>query len=147
METRIASLYDAASLGRLHSECFGVGQWSARQIADSLTLSTTRAWIAGDNKSPQGFIMCQLVRDEAEILTFCVTPHARRCGIGRGLLNTLILDCRHEKARMIYLEVAADNPAALALYEQAGFGAVGRRAGYYARGAEKIDAILLELIL
>ena len=48
----------------------------------------------------------------------------------------------------LFLEVGIDNPAASALYEQAGFQAVGRRAAYYRRGqAPAADAIVMRLAL
>jgi ribosomal-protein-alanine N-acetyltransferase len=42
----------------------------------------------------------------------------------------------------MFLEVAADNAAALEFYAQAGFVEVGRRPRYYANGA---DALVLRL--
>ena len=48
----------------------------------------------------------------------------------------------------MFLEVAEDNIAALALYHRAGFAAVGRRRGYYHRaGAAPVDAQVLRLDL
>jgi ribosomal-protein-alanine N-acetyltransferase len=48
------------------------------------------------------------------------------------------------RAEAMFLEVAADNPGAIALYAVAGFEAVGRRAGYYGRLAGgSVDAIVM----
>jgi ribosomal protein S18 acetylase RimI-like enzyme len=37
-----------------------------------------------------------------------------------------------------YLEVRADNAAAIALYEAEGFHPIGRRPGYYGRGTDAV---------
>jgi ribosomal-protein-alanine N-acetyltransferase len=45
---------------------------------------------------------------------------------------------------VLFLEVADDNPAALALYEGSGFEQAGRRRAYYARpDARRADALVL----
>ena len=48
----------------------------------------------------------------------------------------------------MFLEVAEDNPGAIALYERTGFTAVGRRASYYGRpGAQAVDAVVMRRTL
>ena len=50
--------------------------------------------------------------------------------------------------RVLWLEVAHDNDAALALYLRAGFETAGRRPGYYARGqGEYADALVMRRLL
>jgi ribosomal-protein-alanine N-acetyltransferase len=51
-------------------------------------------------------------------------------------------------ATRLFLEVADDNAAALALYARAGFSEAGRRPGYYARpDGVRQDALILALNL
>jgi ribosomal-protein-alanine N-acetyltransferase len=84
---------------------------------------------------------------EAEVLTLAVRPAQRRRGIARALVDAAAL-LASRTASAMFLEVADDNPAAVALYAQAGFAAVGRRAGYYARpGAPAADAIVMRRTL
>jgi ribosomal-protein-alanine N-acetyltransferase len=47
----------------------------------------------------------------------------------------------------MFLEVAVDNVAALALYRSRGFEAVGRRPGYYSRPDGPIDAMIMRVDL
>jgi ribosomal-protein-alanine N-acetyltransferase len=48
----------------------------------------------------------------------------------------------------MFLEVAEDNPGAIALYAQTGFTSVGRRGGYYARaGGPAVTAIVMRRAL
>jgi [ribosomal protein S18]-alanine N-acetyltransferase len=79
--------------------------------------------------------------DEAEILTFGVVPEARRRGHGGSLLREAIGAARAKGAGAMFLEVAAGNAPALALYAREGFAEVGRRRRYYSDGA---DALVLK---
>ena len=54
--------------------------------------------------------------------------------------------CRRRAARL-FLEVAADNAAALALYRTAGMAETGRRADYYRRPGGAVDALVLSKVL
>jgi ribosomal-protein-alanine N-acetyltransferase len=87
-----------------------------------------------------GLLLLRVAADEAEILTIGVT--ARRRGIGRRLLAQAIASARAAGATAMFLEVAADNKAANALYAGAGFIQVGERRGYYPDGG---DALVLRL--
>lgn len=94
--------------------------------------------------TPVGIGLARIVIDEAEILALAVMPEARRGGRGRALLQGLVDHCITAGAATLFLEVAVDNVAALALYQGAGFREVGRRAAYY-RG--RVDAIVMRLDL
>jgi ribosomal-protein-alanine N-acetyltransferase len=69
-------------------------------------------------------------------------------GIGRRMVEGLVRAVKRAEVRRLHLEVAADNAAALALYQRLGFAEVGRRKGYYVRkGRPPVDALLLALEL
>jgi ribosomal-protein-alanine N-acetyltransferase len=87
-----------------------------------------------------GMVLARTAGDEAEILTLAVAPTARRRGIGAALLGATRDRAAARGATALFLEVAADNAPARALYASAGFVPVGKRAGYYADGG---DAIVL----
>ena len=86
----------------------------------------------------QGFIVCRAVADEAEILTLAVTPLVRRNGVGRALVEAAAGTANARGADSLFLEVASDNVAALALYAAAAFEPAGLRRGYYANGADAV---------
>jgi ribosomal-protein-alanine N-acetyltransferase len=69
----------------------------------------------------------------AEFAALLATPGAFATG-----------DARARSAATAHLEVAADNAAALALYDGAGYRRTGLRRGYYRRGdSTPIDAVLM----
>jgi ribosomal-protein-alanine N-acetyltransferase len=64
------------------------------------------------------------------------------------MVEGLIRAARRAEVKRLFLEVAADNIAALRLYKGLGFAAAGRRRAYYRRpGGQPIDAMVLALAL
>jgi ribosomal-protein-alanine N-acetyltransferase len=134
----------APALATMHAESFGRECWSLKQIQGSLAQPATRAWMACEGDVATGFIFCQMMPPEAEILTFCVNPARRQHGIGAALLGHALESLRAEGGRKMFLEVAADNSAARKLYERFGFTVTGTRANYYKRGVVTVDAVMYE---
>ncbi|HUO90091.1 MAG TPA: GNAT family N-acetyltransferase [Rhizomicrobium sp.] len=129
---------DAAPLAAIHGECFP-DPWDSRAIAELLAMPGAFAIAA-----PDGFILVRVAADEAEILTLAVLPKSRRQGTGRALAISAAAHARSIGARAMFLEVAAGNLAARALYRRLGFVRSGRRRGYYTSGREvPEDALVL----
>jgi ribosomal-protein-alanine N-acetyltransferase len=83
-----------------------------------------------------------------EVLTVGVAPAARQKGIGKALMTAALDAARQAGAETAFLEVAVDNPAAVALYAGLGFRRAGLRRGYYDRGeAGRADALVMRLDL
>ena len=90
-----------------------------------------------------GYLIGRAVAGEAEILTLAVEPDARRRGFGTLLVQRFLAQARNRAATSAFLEVAANNTPAIALYLQAGFAEVGRRRGYYEQaGHPATDALV-----
>ena len=142
MTLRFAEAGDVEALHDLHAQAFDA-PWPAAEIERLMRIMGGFAVLAED-AAPQGFILIRTVADEAEILTLAVAPQVRRRGVGRALVEAAALEAARRGARSFFLEVAEDNPAALALYESVDFHAVGLRRAYYARpGAPAADALVL----
>lgn len=139
---RMAGESDADTLTRLHASCFEHG-WSRRDFLDLLALSTSLGLVAGPAGQEVGFILLSDVAGEAEILTLGVAPAARRQGLGHQLLEAAMAQMRLRGVCRLFLEVAADNLAAITLYDRAGFIQVGRRKSYYERPDGCVDAFIM----
>ncbi len=130
----------AAAMADLHAACFTMPPpWSrpafASLLADPLVLAFAE---------PQALLVGRVVAGEAELLTLAVHPEARRHGIARRLLQQFHAEALARSATEAFLEVAATNRAAVALYAGAGYAEAGRRRGYYAMaGGAAIDALVL----
>lgn len=120
-------------LAELHQTCFPHKPWGADDFAD---LQKSGCEIIA---SQNGFIVWRATLDEAEIITIGVHPDARRSGIAAAMLGIMAADLKKRGVKHIFLEVAADNVAARALYEQDGFVQIGVRPKYY----DGIDAIMM----
>ena len=81
-----------------------------------------------------GFIITRQAGDECEVLTIVANSKKRRAGIASSLLAHALELSRLRGAHRMFLEVASDNKAALALYEKHGFKEISRRTGYYQQG-------------
>ncbi len=120
-------------LANLHAKCFPHKPWSVADFAD---LKKSGCEIIA---SQNGFIVYRQILDEAEIITIGVAPDARRTGIAAAMLGIAESDLKKSGAKHIFLEVAADNAPARALYEQNGYVQIGVRPKYY----DGIDAIMM----
>lgn len=132
----------ADALADIHATAFdgeNGAAWDAAAIVRLLALPGARVEAEAD-----GFILILVAADEAEVLTLAVRPEARGRGLGRRLVEAAAQTARENGAAHLFLEVADDNAAALALYARAGFVETGRRPGYYARpGGVRRDALVM----
>ena len=78
-----------------------------------------------------GFVLARSAADEAEILTIAIDPDFRAKGAGRRLMGDLVRKLYGDRVAKLFLEVDADNKAALSLYKALGFVKVGERKAYY----------------
>jgi ribosomal-protein-alanine N-acetyltransferase len=131
---------EPASLAAIHTAAFTTPRpWSADEFAALLT--GPGAFLCTE---PGGFLLGRVIADEAELLTIAVRPEIRQRGLGARLLATFLDEARARGAMTAFLEVAADNAAALRLYANVGFVETGRRPRYYTTpDGHRIDALVL----
>ena len=128
-----AEARDAEALAAIHAQGFHRG-WPREDFQSYIAGRDTPVYIACDaRRKIAGFAMLRLAADEAELITIAVDNRWRRKGIGKALMHALFEDLAMTPARKLFLEVAADNPAALKLYGAHGFRKISERQGYYAR--------------
>lgn len=126
-------------MAQIHAAAFTDARpWTAAEftsLLDSPHVFTSTA--------PHGFALVRVVAGEAELLTIAVDPAHQGQGTGRRLM-TRWMTLAAQSASDAFLEVAADNAPARALYGTCGFAQSGLRTAYYARaGAPAVDAVLM----
>lgn len=127
----------AIMLAVIHASAFPEGEaWGPDAMALSLELPGAFGLLSAGS----GMILVRVAGDEAEVLTLAVAQPAQRRGVGAALLDAAMTEAAARGAAAIFLEVSVGNEAARKLYTRAGFTEVGRRARYYADGA---DALVL----
>ena len=135
---------DAGALAALHARAFdepafGLTYWSQdRAAAPNLCVVAER----------DGVILAYcdgfLAGGGGDVNSVATREEARGQGWGRRALRGFLTEAARRGAAVIHLEVAETNEAARALYAACGFAPVGRRARYYADGA---DALVLAVSL
>jgi ribosomal-protein-alanine N-acetyltransferase len=130
-----ATADDIPVIADIHRTSFAQ-EWTADEIAALLSKPGVSALVARrgswwTSTRPVGFLLLRTVADEAEILTIAVHPSNRGGGIGHGLVAEALRRVYRERIGHVFLEVAADNEAALAIYRKLGFRMVGERPAYY----------------
>ncbi len=145
MEIRPITLDDARTVHALHEEGFPEAKWSYEGVFDLLALGTTFGWGAFSKGTCVGFIVAQVVREEAEILTFLVQEKIRGTGLGQRLYDTIETFLKNRQVLEIFLEVAKDNSVACKFYSKNGFLKISYRKGYYSKsGISAGDAISMK---
>jgi ribosomal-protein-alanine N-acetyltransferase len=135
----------ASEIAAMHGRLFDQ-PWDTPSVYRLLEHPGSTALIArhGFPKTSVGFVMGQIAADEAELLSIGVVESWQRLGLGSRLLLGLTRALERAQVRRLHLEVAADNTAALALYEAHGFSRSGLRKNYYQRpGGGSVDALTL----
>ncbi|MSU89547.1 GNAT family N-acetyltransferase [Rhodobacteraceae bacterium 2CG4] len=130
------------ALAALHASAFSgpPRPWTAEEFAGLLADPGVLLLTAGAD----AFLLARIAGPEAEVLTLCTAPSARRRGLARRLLDRLDAVLARRGVEELYLEVAETNAPARALYAAAGFTARGHRKDYYSdRGAHRIHALVL----
>jgi ribosomal-protein-alanine N-acetyltransferase len=144
---RTATAFDAPLLAELHAAVFQAPwdrSWSARSFAEVLAMPGARGWLLIESDMPVGLMLARFVRDEGEILLTGTLPQARRRGHAARMMRVVLDSARAAGVTALFLEHAASNHAAGALYQRFGFQPMGRRRDYYARrGGGGEDAITL----
>jgi ribosomal-protein-alanine N-acetyltransferase len=127
------------ALASVHAAAFAPERpWSAAEFAG--LLASPGALLLGDGRA---ILLARVTLDEAEVLTLATDPAHRRQGLARDLVLRFHDEAARRGAARAVLEVAESNVAARALYEGAGYKAVGRRPAYYARAGEALAALVL----
>lgn len=83
-----------------------------------------------------GFLIYQLLYEDAEIIDIFVLDEYRNRGIGKALMNKML---ENKNIKKVTLEVKKDNNLGIMLYNSMGFKPVSVRKGYY----NGVDALLM----
>lgn len=140
---RQASGGEAPILAALHAECFD-NAWTAAEFAKLMAMPGALTCLACEGDEPLAFLLARRAGGEAEILAIGTRPFARRRGIAGQLMAHLAQELRRTHEAQLFIEVAADNQAALGLYAAQGFAVTGKRKAYYEKpGGARQDAIVM----
>lgn len=147
-ELRRATEADLDPIMEIETGTFANDAWSRDAMLSDLRnpqcyyLVVDRPGVAGALDGYAGLFAPQGA-DQGDIQTIAVVETARRGGLGRSLMQSLIAEARQRGAREVLLEVRADNPGPRKLYESLGFEEIAVRVRYYQ--PDSVDAIVMRL--
>lgn len=149
-DLRRAGLADLAAIMELERGTFQTDAWSTESMSAELGSEHTWYVVAFDPERPDALagyagLLAPEGGREGDIQTIAVVPDARRRGLGRTLMETLIAEAEARHVREVFLEVRADNPVARGLYDSLGFELIGVRKKYYQ--PDGVDAEVMRLTL
>ncbi len=140
--------WDVPAVHALEARLFDPDQWSPEVFWSELAAGrwyvvAEDAEDAEDAEQVVGYAGLAVNGAEADVQTVAVSPDAQGRGLGRLLLDALVAEAARQGATSVLLEVRADNPAAIRLYERTGFERIALRRRYYQPG--DIDAHVMRL--
>ena len=127
-------LDDLQQVLKIENQCFE-DPWSKTYFAVSLKRprSYEHFFVARRKDTVVGYIVFNILHEEAHILNIAVPPASQRQGIGKYLLASALEMILANDGREVFLEVAVSNLPAQHLYRQFGFRICGIRKNYYGR--------------
>lgn len=117
--------------------------WSYKEFCNVLQYDYDLYYVAWEATGQEvvGFAGAMVIAEEAELLNIAVAPEAQGCGIGRKLLERLLLETLNYGAERMFLEVRRNNYRAREMYKSFGFQEAGVRKNYYTNPSE--DAVIM----
>jgi len=147
-QLRDADADDLDAIMAVEHAVFPRDAWSRESMLAELSAKHTRYLVAFDQSAPGDLLayaglLAPRGAAQADIQSVAVVENARRRGLARTLVQTLIAEARDRGAREIFLEVRVDNPNAQSLYDSLGFERIAVRKGYYQ--PDNVDGAVMRL--
>lgn len=135
---------DVDALCELEKGLFLNDAWSRELFVDEISHPFSYYLVAEEGAEIVGYAGLRAAPENAgqgDIQTLAVIPDMRGQGLGRKLLGQLLDEAERRGVNALFLEVRADNPVAIALYDSVGFHEIDRRHGYYQ--PDGVDAVVM----
>ncbi len=131
---------DLEEVVRLEKLCFS-DPWSKRSFEEELKHRFSIPLVVKSGTRVIGYSCLWHVYDQMEIANIAVSPEFRGKGIGRILMERVLVEAKRRGCLSVMLSVRESNEAGLNLYANSGFVEVERRKNYYRLPTE--DAIIM----
>lgn len=116
--------------------------WTLGNFRDCLN-SGYRCEVVEQGGELVGYSVLASGAGEGHILNCCVDPARQGRGIGRQLMQRLMVSAKEYGIATLFLEVRPSNRRAIDLYEHLGFESIGLRRGYYPAAQGREDALVM----
>ena len=145
---RHAQSSDLDALVSLEHQCFTSDRLSRRSFRRFIRGDHSQCLVLSRDEQCVGYAVVLFRKGSslARIYSLAVSPSARQGGLGKALLHGSEQAAKAQHCLFVRLEVRADNPTAIALYQAQGYRAFAREADYYEDGetAIKLEKSLVD---
>ena len=131
---------DLDEVVRLEKICFS-DPWNRKCFEEELGHQFCMPLVVRLDHKIVGYACLWYVDEQMEIANFAVSPEFRRRGIGRRLMEEVLLESGEKGCTSVILSVRESNLPAKYLYKEFGYVEVGRRKRYYRYPVE--DAVIM----
>ena len=132
---------DLAGIMRVENAAYEF-PWGEAIFSDCLRVGYC-CWVLESDDEIIAHGVMSVAAGESHILNLCVHPDSQHCGMGKEMLEHLLVIAGQHRAEMIFLEVRPSNEIAIMLYNKAGFDEVGIRSNYYPAANGREDAVIM----
>jgi ribosomal-protein-alanine acetyltransferase len=146
-QIRVAGESDLEQIMQIEKASFGNDAWSKSNMKSELLARHTTYLVAEENHTVIGYAGLSKLGSStsSDIQTIAVSDSHRGVGVGRSLIQNLLVYAREQEAKEVFLEVREDRPIPLSLYSSLGFATIDRRENYYQ--PDGVAAIVMRLDL
>lgn len=131
---------DVEAVSKIESETFSM-PWSAKDFLEMVEADYAYYYVAELNGEIAGCCGIRNIAGEGEITNVVVAEKHRQKGIGRKLMEYMLLKALENGMGDCTLEVRVSNQPAIRLYEGLGFKGEGVRPDFYEKPRE--DALIM----
>ena len=129
---------DIPAVDQLESTLFPSDHWSVEQWWRELAAEHTHYWVAQLHERIIGYCGLSAQLPDADIQTIAIEAQHQGNGLGGLLLDSMLVAASELSIQFIFLEVRADNQAAISLYNSRYFNRISERLKYYPDGETAI---------
>ncbi|MDB5507671.1 MAG: GCN5-related N-acetyltransferase [Hyphomicrobiales bacterium] len=136
MRIRKAEIADLDAVERIENAVFSSDQLSRRSLRRYMEVPSTSMLVAQEDSDIAGYALVGFRKGSRKASLYSIAvdaPNAGR-GAGRALLEACEAEAARRGCEWLTLEVRADNPRAIALYDKSGYDRTGEEEDYYEDG-------------
>jgi ribosomal-protein-alanine acetyltransferase len=137
---RKARKADLDSVEEIENSVFDSDQLSRASLRRYMSVPSAAMIVAQEDKAITGYALVVFRKGSkiGRLYSIAVDKTRAGRGVGRALLAASEEAARKRKCNLFALEVRADNPRAIALYEKNGYAMTGREEDWYEDGGDAL---------
>lgn len=124
---------DLSAVLKIETDLFPTDAWTEALFLGELSEVPVSRKVAVAELAGEviGYVSLRFVGRQGDVNTIAIAKDFQRKGFGNQLLDWLLMTAKDLGVRELFLDVRADNLAAIEMYKKAGFDRIDIRRNYY----------------